>query len=80
MDTIRRLEHADFAPSLVTLCKVGRGFRLPLSTMFQALESAGVEPDPDLAELVTLLKQHPEVPVRALIAFVETWAAQSKRR
>ncbi len=37
-DTIRRLEHATFSPSLVTLTKVCRGLELERSTLFEAFE------------------------------------------
>ena len=37
-DTIRRLEHGDFSPSLDTLRKIACGLELTLTTLFEALE------------------------------------------
>jgi len=37
-DTIRRLEHADFSPSLRTLSKLCRGLNMAMSTLFDSFE------------------------------------------
>ena len=37
-DTVRRLEHGSFSPSLETLRKIATGLGLELSTMFEAFE------------------------------------------
>jgi len=52
-DTIRRLEHEEFSPSLRTLRKVCKGLGISVSAMFNALELA--EPGTGLARISTLL-------------------------
>jgi transcriptional regulator with XRE-family HTH domain len=41
-DTIRRLEHQDFSPSLRTLRKICKGMGLSLGAMFTSFELSGV--------------------------------------
>lgn len=41
-DTIRRLEHQDFSPSLRTLRKVCKGLGLSVAAMFNSFELEGV--------------------------------------
>lgn len=53
-DTIRRLEHGSFSPSLDTLMKLVRGLDLQLSTLFRGHELR--EPD-KRQELVDLLER-----------------------
>jgi transcriptional regulator with XRE-family HTH domain len=64
-DTIRRLELADFSPSLDTLTKVTGGLRLDFSTLFVAFEGSEIGTDRELlamtrsmtpAELATALR------------------------
>ncbi|EDM78360.1 DNA-binding protein [Plesiocystis pacifica SIR-1] len=51
-DTVRRLEHGSFSPSLDTLMKLCRGLDMMMSTLFMALELG----ERDLArELVDLI-------------------------
>ena len=76
-DTIRRLEHGDFSPSLKTLRKLAFGLDLPLSTIFEAME-IGELLDPEIVELTRLLRSHPGVPVRALTTFVEALVASGR--
>jgi transcriptional regulator with XRE-family HTH domain len=55
-DTIRRLEHGAFSPSLDTLTKLCEGLSLSLSTLFSAFELA--ERD-DAREITDLLASRP---------------------
>jgi transcriptional regulator with XRE-family HTH domain len=41
-DTIRRLEHQDFSPSLRTLRKVSKGLGLSVAGMFNSFELEGI--------------------------------------
>lgn len=52
-DTVRRLEHQDFSPSLRTLRKICAGFGISLSTLFNSFELPSA--DPVLKELNLLL-------------------------
>lgn len=56
-DTIRRLEHQDFSPSLRTLRKVCRGLDLSVATMFSSYELEAL-PD-EISRLTTLLVGRP---------------------
>jgi transcriptional regulator with XRE-family HTH domain len=51
-DTIRRLEHGSFSPSLGTLGKLGTGFDLQLSTLFESYELHARLVDREIAELL----------------------------
>ena len=51
-DTIRRLEHGSFSPSLETLTKLCSGLPLALSTLFESFELGECEP---MREVVDLL-------------------------
>lgn len=51
-DTVRRLEHGSFSPSLATLVKLARGFELALSTMFEAFELGERDPSRELKDLI----------------------------
>ena len=51
-DTIRRLEHGSFSPSLDTLRKLVRGLDLVLSTLFEGYE---LDARKDVRELIELL-------------------------
>lgn len=52
-DTIRRLEHGNFSPSLETLRKLCMGFDLQLSTLFEAFELGEANPNRELIDLVS---------------------------
>jgi transcriptional regulator with XRE-family HTH domain len=54
-DTIRRLEHQDFSPSLRTLRKVCGGLGLSVATMFNSFELRDNEASAELARIHTLL-------------------------
>jgi transcriptional regulator with XRE-family HTH domain len=56
-DTIRRLEHGGFSPSLDTLRKLGVGLDLFLSTLFESFELGGAV---EAAELIDLVRSRPE--------------------
>jgi transcriptional regulator with XRE-family HTH domain len=61
-DTIRRLEHEDFSPSLRTLRKICGGLELSVAAMFNSYElSDGCE---DLARINSLLTGRPSVVLR----------------
>ena len=52
-DTIRRLEHGDFSPSLDTLRKLCAGLELQLSTLFEGYELGEARRGAELADLVS---------------------------
>jgi transcriptional regulator with XRE-family HTH domain len=51
-DTIRRLEHGSFSPSLETLRKLCLGLDLQLSTLFEAYELGARDESRELADLL----------------------------
>lgn len=51
-DTIRRLEHGSFSPSLETLRKLCVGLDLQLSTLFEAFELGSRSESRELADLL----------------------------
>lgn len=51
-DTIRRLEHGSFSPSLETLRKLCLGLDLMLSTLFESFELGARNESRELADLV----------------------------
>jgi transcriptional regulator with XRE-family HTH domain len=51
-DTIRRLEHGSFSPSLETLRKLCIGLDLQLSTLFEAFEMGARNESRELADLL----------------------------
>jgi transcriptional regulator with XRE-family HTH domain len=51
-DTIRRLEHGDFSPSLETLRKLCIGLDLQLSTLFESYELGGRNECRELVDLI----------------------------
>lgn len=51
-DTIRRLEHGSFSPSLETLRKLCAGLDLRLSTLFEAFEVGTCDETRELIDLV----------------------------
>lgn len=52
-DTVRRLEHGSFSPSLTTLSKLAAGFEVALSTMFEAFELGQLDEARELIDLVS---------------------------
>lgn len=63
-DTIRRLEHEDFSPSLRTLRKICGGLGLSVAAMFNSHElSDGCE---ELARINSLLTGRPSVVLRLI--------------
>jgi transcriptional regulator with XRE-family HTH domain len=54
-DTIRRLEHQEFSPSLRTLRKVCEGLGLSVAAMFNAFELGENEATAELSRIHTLL-------------------------
>jgi transcriptional regulator with XRE-family HTH domain len=51
-DTIRRLEHGDFSPSLETLRKLCIGLNLQLSTLFESYELGARNECRELVDLI----------------------------
>jgi transcriptional regulator with XRE-family HTH domain len=51
-DTIRRLEHGSFSPSLTTLVKLCTGLGLRLSTLFEAFELGTLDKRRELMDLL----------------------------
>ena len=54
-DTIRRLEHGSFSPSLETLNKLSVGLRMSLSTLFAAFEICERNVSRELTDLITMM-------------------------
>ncbi len=54
-DTIRRLEHGGFSPSLDTLCKLCGGFDMQLSTLFWSFELGERDGPLELANALNFL-------------------------
>lgn len=52
-DTIRRLEHGSFSPSLTTLTKLCTGLGLRLSTLFEGFELGERDATRELLDLVS---------------------------
>lgn len=52
-DTIRRLEHGSFSPSLETLRKLCSGLDLQLSTLFESYELGARDEARELVDLLT---------------------------
>jgi transcriptional regulator with XRE-family HTH domain len=75
-DTIRRLEHGTFSPSLQTLRRICRGLGLQLSTLFTSFELD----EPRVAqEVLDLFGQLSLVDQQALVQFVRTFRGPSSR-
>lgn len=51
-DTIRRLEHGSFSPSLDTLRSLCRGLDLSLSTLFKSYEVGDLEPAAEYTDML----------------------------
>src|SRR5690554_3811973 len=52
-DTIRRMEHGSFSPSIQTLRKLCIGFKLQLSTLFESLELGHGDERRELLDLLS---------------------------
>ena len=71
-DTIRRLEHGTFSPSLDTLGKLCTGFELELSTFFEAAELGARNEQQELKDLLlTRTPREVELATRMLRALFE---------
>jgi transcriptional regulator with XRE-family HTH domain len=68
-DTIRRLEHQDFSPSLRTLRKVCKGLDISLSGMFNSFELDHLPAQ--ISHITTLLIGRPEAELRLVEHMVE---------
>ena len=53
-DTIRRLEHGSFSPSLDTLRKLTNGLTIALSTLFRSFEFGERDPRQELLDMVCM--------------------------
>lgn len=51
-DTVRRLEHGAFSPSLATLTKLCEGLSLAMSTLFASFELTESDSSRELADLL----------------------------
>ena len=67
-DTIRRLEHQDFSPSLRTLRKVCRGLNISLTNLFASYELA--DPHPVVNDVAALLADRSEAIQRAVLRLI----------
>ena len=75
-DTIRRLEHADFSPSLDTLRKLTHGLRIDLATLFSAFEIGDPGTDRALLSMTRSLSPHEiRVSIRVLALLAELLTA-----
>ena len=78
-DTIRRLEHGSFSPSLDTITKLCAGLDLQLTTFFKVLElEAGAEPAQELRDLIA--RQPAELQALALTMLRELFALIDRNR
>ncbi len=68
-DTIGRLEHGGFSPSLDTLRKLCAGFDLRLSTLFESFELNYHDP---CRELIDLLSTRRPAEIKLITAIVRT--------
>jgi transcriptional regulator with XRE-family HTH domain len=76
-DTIRRLEHGSFSPSLLTLRKLVSGLDIQLSTLFTSFE-LGERCVP--RELLDLLDQLTPIEQDALVQFVRAFHRPARSR
>jgi transcriptional regulator with XRE-family HTH domain len=76
-DTIRRLEHGGFSPSLLTLRKLVSGLDIQLSTLFTSFE-LGERCMP--RELLDLLDQLSPLEQDALVQFVRAFHRPARSR
>ena len=60
-DTIRRLEHGSFSPSLETLSKLCRGLRVSISTLFEAYELCERNVCRELLDIVTAMSRREQL-------------------
>jgi transcriptional regulator with XRE-family HTH domain len=70
-DTIRRLEHGEFSPSLRTLRKVARGFEMSVSQLFQGFD-VDAEPD-ETTELAALVRGRDRRTIAAVVELTRTF-------
>jgi transcriptional regulator with XRE-family HTH domain len=80
-DTIRRIEHGSFSPSLTTIRKLCRGFGLELSTFFEAAELGARDRQHELRDLLgTRSDRDLDAGIRVLeVLFEEIDAAVAER-
>lgn len=72
-DTIRRLEHGSFSPSLQTVLKLCRGLALMPSTLFESFEVGGADGSRELGDLLaTRSSRDVELALRVLRALFDT--------
>jgi transcriptional regulator with XRE-family HTH domain len=57
-DTIRRLEHGSFSPSLDTLTKLCTGLQISRSTLFESFELGERDHTRELVDLLALRTRH----------------------
>jgi transcriptional regulator with XRE-family HTH domain len=69
-DTIRRLEHGSFSPSLDTLSKLAAGLRLDLSALFTVFEHGDGGRERELVAMARTLSPTDLALVLRLLAFV----------
>ncbi len=67
VDTIRRLEHGSFSPSLETLSKLTQAFGVSLSTLFEAFEFGARNLRRELVDLVTMMSAQEQLLLIRLI-------------
>jgi transcriptional regulator with XRE-family HTH domain len=76
-DTVRRLEHGTFSPSLLTLRKLVSGLDIQISTLFTSFE-LGERCVP--RELLDLLDQLSPIEQDALVQFVRAFHRPARSR
>lgn len=75
-DTIRRLEHGSFSPSLDTLRKLSHGMRLELSTVFAGFELRERDVAREVVDAVSSLTVEEQQMLLRLLNFVRLLAGQ----
>lgn len=77
-DTIRRLEHGSFSPSLDTLVKLCDGLRLSIVTLFEGYELCESDRSSEIVDLVrTRTPRERAVALRILRAVFESMDAEA---
>jgi transcriptional regulator with XRE-family HTH domain len=69
-DTVRRIEHGDFSPSLGTLEKLATGLRVDLSTLFTAFEHGDSGREREILAMARTLSPGERVLCFRLLAFL----------
>lgn len=69
-DTVRRIEHGEFSPSLGTLEKLATGLRVDLSSLFMAFEHGDSDREREILAMARTLSPSERVLCFRLLAFL----------